>query len=32
LVVGPMLATATVTLLLGIAPGRLLDFIRVLTG
>jgi len=32
LVVGPMLVTAAVTLLLGIAPGWLLDLIRVVTG
>ena len=32
LVVGPMLATATVTLLVGVAPGLLLDLIRVSGG
>ncbi|MGI8822446.1 MAG: proton-conducting transporter membrane subunit [Acidimicrobiia bacterium] len=32
LVVGPMLVTATVTLLLGVAPGLLLDLIRVSSG
>ncbi len=32
LVVGPMLVTATVTVLLGIAPGWLLDLIRVVSG
>ncbi|MBA2336927.1 MAG: monovalent cation/H+ antiporter subunit D family protein [Acidimicrobiia bacterium] len=32
LVVGPMLITATVTLLLGVAPGLLLDLIRVSSG
>ena len=31
-VVGPMLVTATVTLLLGVAPGWLLDLIRVWSG
>ena len=32
LVVGPMLVTASVTLLLGVAPGWLLDLIRVTSG
>jgi len=32
LVVGPMLVTATVTLLLGVAPGLVLDLVRVSSG